>query len=102
MLSTVLAVCNCDQICLGPFATLLATEVRTNVRDNSCNFGRDVVTGNGDVVHDGRIYPHPHSVSGGVDLDTVSTGSPDHMTLRRRWLASEKEGINRGLPAFQL
>jgi hypothetical protein len=48
VLFTVLAVCNCDQICLGPYATLLTTELRTNVRDNSCSFGRDVVTGNGD------------------------------------------------------
>ena len=79
-----MAVCNCEQICLGPHATLLATEVRINVSDNSRNFDRDVVTGNGDFVHDGRFYSHPHSVGGGVDLDTVNAGSPDRMILRRR------------------
>jgi hypothetical protein len=70
----------------------------------SCSFDRDVVIGNGDVVHVGWIYPHPSGVGGGVGLYRVNTGWPDRLILRPmeragRLLATEKEGMNRGLPA---
>jgi hypothetical protein len=54
---------------------------KTNVRDNSGSFDRDVVAGTSDVVHDGWIYSHPSRVGGGVDLVTVNTGPPDRLKI---------------------
>lgn len=72
---------NSDQTCFGLRTKLIATEIKTNVRNNSDNFGRDVVAGNGDVVHDGWIYSHPYRAGGGVALDTVNTGPPDRLKI---------------------
>ena len=47
-----------------------------------CSFDRDVVIGNGDVVHVGWIYPHPSGGGCGVGLNGVNTGSPDRLILR--------------------
>lgn len=70
---------NSDQTCFGLSAKLIATEIKTNVRDNSYRSDRDVVAGTGDVVHNGWIYSHPSRVGGGVDLVTRNTGPPDRL-----------------------
>jgi hypothetical protein len=74
-------VSNSDQTCFGLPAKLIATEIKTNVRNNSYSFDRDVVVGTGDVVHDGWIYSHPSRVGGGVGLVTGNTGPPDHLKI---------------------
>jgi hypothetical protein len=91
---------NSDQTCFGLPAKLIATEIKTNVRDNSYRSDRDVVAGTSDVVHDGWIYSHPSRVGGGVDLDTVNTGPPDHLK-RHEWLrqAQYQAGASFAKPA---
>jgi hypothetical protein len=58
-----------------------AGEVKTSVADNRSSLGRDVAAGNGDVVHDGRIYTHPPGVGDSVRPDTRDTGSTNRLTF---------------------
>src|ERR1041385_8854668 len=69
------ALCNCDQLCLNNSRTL-PTEVKSRVADNSCSPDRDVVVGNGDVVHDGRIHSHPACVGRRIHLDPLNPRPP--------------------------
>ena len=79
-----LPVSNSDQTWFGLPAKLIATEIRTNVRNNRYSFDRDVVAGTSDVLHDGWIYSHPSRVGGGVGLDTDNTGPPDRLKRTSR------------------
>jgi hypothetical protein len=52
---------------------------KNSVTDNSGSFDCDVVTRDGDVVHDRWVYPHPSSIGRGVNLDKDNSGSPDRL-----------------------
>jgi hypothetical protein len=64
---------------LSNYSAECLAEVKTSVTDNSYSFDCDVVPGNGDVVHDGWIHPHPSGISDGIGLDTSDTRSPDRL-----------------------
>ena len=59
----------------------MATEIRTNVRNNRYRSGCAVVDGTSDLIHDGWIHSHPSCAGGGVGLVAVNTGPQTHLKL---------------------
>ena len=88
---------NSDQTCFGLPAKVTATEIKTNVRNNSDSFDRDVVAGTTDVVHNGRVHSHPSRVGCSVGLVSFTMGPPDRLK-RHEWLRiqARRDSTDRG------